>query len=101
MRKGVAVPASTEAEVRRFLIPAKVEMQVSPSSTVIAFGNAQIRIAGELLKSSGAGRGAENVIRDFIQRYCEFLTGEHDKYAKVFTQLHRLREITLDPWLCA
>ncbi|MFA6451411.1 MAG: hypothetical protein WCX65_18195, partial [bacterium] len=91
---GVRVPADAGAEVGHRLIPGEVRMNVSPEGTLVSFDDAQIKIIGWVMSSVGKKTSA--TVTDFIKNstegYADYLTRHYDELAKVFPELHKLRE---------
>ena len=85
-------PFSGSSSTRYWLTPEEVKMSVAPDGSVISFGLAKVRINTELEDVTGMTPQVETVQRDAVRRYGLFLTERYDQYARIFPELHKLRE---------
>ncbi|MEN6371014.1 MAG: PDZ domain-containing protein [Armatimonadota bacterium] len=94
-KTGVRIPGDAGAEVGHRLVPGEVKMRVSPSGDVVTFDEANMKIIGWVDKT--AGRKCTSEVADFMKTsaegYSNYLTENYDQLAKVYPELHRLREV--------
>lgn len=92
-KKGTRVSGDAGAEIGHRLIPGDVKMRVSPSGDIVSFDDAQIKIIGWVDKTVGKqSPEVANAIKSSVEEYAGYLTQRYDDLAKVFPELHRIRE---------
>lgn len=94
VKKGIRIPGDAGAEVGHRLIPGEVKMRVSPSGTLVLFDEANVKIIGWIIKTVGKRCTSEvaSVMKSSVEGYSDYLTQHYDELAKVFPELHRIRE---------
>ncbi|MHB9132808.1 MAG: PDZ domain-containing protein [Armatimonadota bacterium] len=93
-KQGVRSSGDAGAEVGHRLIPGEVRMRVSPAGTLVAFDKAQVKIIGWLIKPIGKRETPKvaSIIKRGVESYGDYLTGQYDALARIYPELHRLRE---------
>lgn len=92
--RGTRIPGDAGAQIGHRLVPGQVKMRVSPSGTVVAFDNAEVKIIGWVISSEGKRGGGSTavLIKDLVGGYANYLTARYDELAAVYPVLHRFRE---------
>ncbi|MEN6520612.1 MAG: PDZ domain-containing protein [Armatimonadota bacterium] len=93
-KTGIRIPGDAGAEVGHRLIPGEVKMRVSPSGDVVTFDEANVKIIGWLIGTTGKKCTTEvaGFMKSSAEGYSDYLTQNYDQLAKVFPELHRIRE---------
>ena len=93
-KQGIRIPGDAGAEAGHRLIPGEVRMRVSPAGTLVAFDSAQVKIIGWQINPVGKRTPAKvaELIKNGIESYGDYLTGQYNALAGVYPELHRLRE---------
>lgn len=91
---GTRVPGGAGAEVGHRLIPGVVRMSVSPDGNLVSFEEAQVKITGWVIDTTGnqGSPDVANVINSATVGYADYLTQRYDGLARVYPELHRIRE---------
>lgn len=94
IKNGSRIPGDAGAEVGHRLIPGNVKMSVSPSGNMVAFDDAQVNIIGWIIKTVGKQCTPKVAadLKTYTEGYAGYLTQDYDQLAKVYPELHRLRE---------
>lgn len=92
--QGVRLPGDAGAEAGHRLRPGEVRMRVSPAGAQVAFDAAQVKIDGWVIRHIGnsGGRKVEQLVKEGVEGYGNYLTTRYDALARVFPDLHRFRE---------
>jgi hypothetical protein len=92
--QGMRIPGDAGAEAGHRLIPGEVRMRVSPAGTLVAFDEAQVKIIGWVINPVGkrATPKVTSLIKHGVEDYGNYLTGQYDALARIYPELHRLRE---------
>ena len=84
--------APTMGNIRFWLRPGDVALQVIGDRGGVRFASAGVRIDAEPLALAGGDRKGEAFVARTMSAYAETLTGRYDEYARAFPSLHALRE---------
>lgn len=92
---GTRIPGDAGAEVGHRLVPGVVRMSFSPDGNLVSFDDAEIKIIGWVMDTAGKNSTPEvaRVIKSSTEGYADYLTQHFDEIARIYPELHRIREV--------
>jgi hypothetical protein len=87
------LPGGGGAGVGHTLIPADVQMRVSPAGDVVEFQSSKIKVYGWMITPIGnLDKTASDFISSVIEKHSGYLTEHFDDYARAYPEWHKLSE---------
>lgn len=84
--------AGSQADIGHKLVPADVEMRVSPDGSIVEFQNSKVKVVS-WVRGLKADKTASNFINEVTPKYSDYITQHYDEYAKVYPEWHKLSEV--------